>query len=146
MAQCSEQHIYLTKNTWARVFDSSSFPCRSFVENQKYIYIYRHNWENFRYKDKSCSVGINIKNDMWDATDHKMIFNTAWKTIKNISVVWWGKVKIFVLGRVQMRIYANGLSQIQWVIAWSAIIFVKYALCIEVDMYVFMHRAKRGIS
>lgn len=34
-----------------------------------------------------------------------------------------------------MRIYANGLSQIQWVIAWSAIIFVKYALCIEVDMY-----------
>lgn len=45
-----------------------------------------------------------------------------------------------------MRIYANGLSQIQWVIAWSAIIFVKYALCIEVDMYVFMHRARRGIS
>lgn len=30
---------------------------------------------------------------MWDATDHNMIFNTAWKTIKNISVVWWGKVK-----------------------------------------------------
>lgn len=45
-----------------------------------------------------------------------------------------------------MRSYANGLSQIQWVIAWSAIIFVKYALCIEVDMYVFMHREKRGIS
>lgn len=75
---------------------------------------------------------------MWDATDHKMIFNTAWKTIKNILVVWWGKVKIFVLGRVQMRIYANGLSQIQWVIAWSAIIFREVCF-VHRSRYVCVH-------
>lgn len=50
---------------------------------KKYIYIIiQTQLENFRYNDKSCSVGINIKNGMWDATDHKMIFNAAWKTIK----------------------------------------------------------------